>query len=303
MSRACIRTRRRCEAPDRKSQPPDIIEKLIEKGYTLLGKVICKDRETLTLCYLKMQNKYGQKVFVYLDCAQPTIGDQEEVYDRQEGMSLPSIVKNRALTCSMEVNGVSFECGPDILCMLRVDGLENVKEETFLHMDDTKKCAVDALNKKGVLLSYPVVKYSEIMSQPEEVLNKTYKVTKKLREDNYRCALQDLALLQKEITRLCCAFNCFNTARETLSQKLSATLSLLEQYNVEYMKLPDCGKGNENHNKVIANIAKRYDIMEDFIRGIKMVANHAECVSVVSKNIEDINLLLQKNIQTMDCVL
>jgi hypothetical protein len=302
-----MRSRRRIEcAPEPKQN--DVFEQLAELGYTLLGKVICREEETFTLCYLKMQNKYGQKVFVYLDGCRPYLSSMEgeEMYDRQEGIDVPGFLKSRALTCSgIDVHGVSFECQPGIICMLRIDGSDSscVKEETFFHFDGAKKCTVDMLNKKGALLSYPVVTLSAILAKPDDVLNNTYKVTKRLREENYNCAMQALGTLQKAIERLCCAFNAFNVKKDEFAQKMNVSLSRLEQFNVGYIQLErsaaTCGEISEKHKQVICAIAKEYDLLEEFIRNIKIVAAECEHVDGAAERIEKMTASCEKSTESI----
>jgi hypothetical protein len=242
--------------------------------------------------YIKAINKKGQKVFILVDVAGYTTARASDMtlIEAHNATIVPYSLKTGAYNCAgTEVCGVAFECGADSVCVL-ARGYEDLtpKETNFVFVEQpsTSTASIDV---EGTIMTYPVIRLSEIRANPCLVLENTDKVTRRLRNAAYISLLEELATAQQTITKLNEAFVHFNCVRESNALKLNKTLTQLEEWNDEYMAHPPCtDAGKDKYRRLQYNLAQRNEGIATLLRSMKKVADKRLEIEALIKDINEI---------------
>jgi len=217
-------------------------KELLLAGYAPISKIVVNngsgDKKTQ---YIKAINKKGQQVSIYVDVNGyiTARADDLTLIESHKASVVPYSIKTGAYNCAnKDVCGVAFECGTDSVCVLS-RGVNDLtpKEANFVYVEQPTTAAV-SLETEGSIMSYPVIRLSEIRANPNLVLNNTDIVTRRLRNATYTSELQSLAAAEQYVNKLNLAFNRFNRLRENSAEQLNRTLTTLEQWNEYYLQNP-----------------------------------------------------------------
>jgi hypothetical protein len=199
-------------------------------------------------------------------------------------------LKTGAYNCAgKDVCGVAFECGSDAVCVLsRGSNDLTPKEANFVFVEQAAPAAA-TLESEGSIMTYPVIRLSEIRANPDLVLINTDIVTRRLRNTAYTSELQELVTLRQSIDELNMSFNRFNLMREDAARKLNQTLSQLEQWNDQYIANPPTSDvGKDRYRRLQFNLASRNEGIATLLRSMKKVADLHVNIDVITKEINDI---------------
>ncbi len=251
----------------------DIENELSELGYTVINKIV-----TQKLQFLKAINKKGQKVYIYIDISDCSVKHNEIIITETNTKSLSYSIKNGAYNCAgTDVIGIVFEYGTNSICtIMRRDNELSFNETNYVfnHKDHSHN-----LSFEGCVITYPIIKFSELKVNPDMVLYNTDVVTRRLRnsEDSYE--RQELAntdcALEKLNEALCMfKFTCNNSTENLLStiQQLKSR----EDYQ-DYELRNDLIKSNDNIIKLICimkKVASKRKEMEKITSEIEQLTNY-----------------------------
>lgn len=283
-----------------------IENELLNAGYAPLSKIVIRtDNGDKRTQYIKAINKKGQKVFVLLDVNGYTTARSTDLtlIEAHSANIVPYSLKTGAYECAgKDVCGVAFECGSDAVCVL-ARGANDLtpKEANFVFVEQKAPAAAATIESEGSIMSYPVIRLSEIRANPDLVLANTDVVTRRLRNNTYAAELQELALAQQSINKLNAAFVRFEAIRENSARKLNQTLTQLEQWNNVYMANPPMtDEAKDRYRKLQYNLAQRNEGIANLLRFMKKVADKRIDIDAITKEINDISDFSEKEFANVE---
>lgn len=266
---------------------------LLNAGYAPLSKIVIRtDSGDKRTQYIKAINKKGQKVFILVDVHGFTTARATDLtlIEAHNASIVPYSLKTGAYNCAgKDVCGVAFECGSDAVCVLS-RGQQDLtpKEANFVFVEQHAPSAA-TIETEGTIMTYPVIRLSEIRANPALVLANTDIVTRRLRNTAYTSELQELAQMQQSINKLSVSFIEFNKMREDAAIKLNKTLSQLEQWNDVYINAPPISdEAKDRYRKLQYNLVQRNEGIATLLRAIKKVSDKRMEIELISKEINDI---------------
>lgn len=278
---------------------------LLNLGYAPLSKIVIQtDAGDKRTQYIKALNKNGQKVFIMVDVHGYTTARASDLtlIEAHNASIVPYSLKTGAFNCAgKDVCGVAFECGSDAVCVLSrgADDLKP-KEANFVFVEQHAPAAA-TIEVEGSIMTYPVVRLSEIRANPDLVLSNTDVVTRRLRNEAYKALLGELVGAQHSINKLNEAFVRFNCAREDHAGKLNHTLTILEKWNREYLKCPPTtDDGKDRYRKLQYNLSQRNEGIATLLRSIKKVADKRAEIDALTREINDITDFCVREFATVE---
>ena len=266
---------------------------LLNAGYAPLSKIVIRaDTGDKRTQYIKAINKKGQKVFILIDVNGYTTARSTDLtlIEAHNASIVPYSLKTGAYECAgKDVCGVAFECGSDAVCVLSRGSQDlTPKEANFVFVEQHAPAAA-SIESEGTIMTYPVIRLSEIRANPGLVLANTDIVTRRLRNSSYTAELQELAAAQRSINRLNEAFVRFNGLREDSAGKLNRTLTQLERWNDIYMANPPLtDDAKDRYRRLQYNLAQRNEGISTLLRAMTKVAEKRLEIDVIAKEINDI---------------
>lgn len=278
---------------------------LLNAGYAPLSKVVIRtDSGDKRAQYIKAINKKGQKVFILVDVNGYTTARSTDLtlIEAQNASIVPYSLKTGAYNCAgKDVCGVAFECGSDAVCVL-ARGSQDLtpKEANFVFVEQSAPSAA-SVEVEGTIMTYPVIRLSEIRANPSLVLANTDIVTRRLRNTAYTAELQELASAQQSINKLNASFVEFNKMREDVAVKLNKTLTQLEQWNDIYIANPPASdEAKDRYRKLQFNLAQRNEGIATLLRSIKKVSDKRMEIDAITKEINDLTEFCRKEFANVE---
>lgn len=278
---------------------------LLNAGYAPLSKIVIRtDSGDKRTQYIKAINKKGQKVFILIDVNGYTTARSTDLtlIEAHSASIVPYSLKTGAYECAgKDVCGVAFECGSDSVCVLSRGAQDlSPKEANFVFVEQPAPAAA-TLETEGSIMTYPVIRLTEIRANPALVLANTDIVTRRLRNSTYSAELQELAAAQQSINKLNAAFIRFNHLREDAASKLNRTLTQLEQWNDVYMaNPPTTDEAKDRYRRLQYNLAQRNDGIATLLRSMKKVSDKRLEIDVITKEINDITDYAEKEFANVE---
>lgn len=285
-----------------------IENELLNVGYTPLSKIVVRSSngEKRTQ-YIKAVNRKGQKVYILIDVNGYTTAKASDLtfVESQTVTLVPYSLKVGAYECAgTNVCGVAFECGADAVCVISRGSQDlNPKEASYIFVE-RQTPSINTIESKGAITSYPVIRLTEIRSNPPLVLQNTDVVTRRLRNTAYTAQIEELANTQKSIDKLNQAFTRFNSIRETTAPKLTHTLRTLEQYNDGYLVNPPLtDELKDRYRRLQFNLAQRNDNIVTLLQIMKRVDDNRAEIDVITREINELSDIAEKELSNVDLVL
>ncbi len=265
---------------------------LVNNGYVPLSKIVVKDEGINKTQYIKALNKNGQKVFIMIDVEGYNSARTTDLtlVEANNASIIPFSLKMGAMTCAeKDVCGVAFECGADAVCVVARQGDDlTPKETSFIYVEPASPPSTAIMVSEGSIMTYPVVKLSEIRANNALVLQNIDIATRNLRNTSYQSVLADLLAAQESLMNLNIAFSNFNAAREMYAKKIKETLDELEGYNREYiLNPPITDDSKEAYRQLQFNLAKRNDGISYLLTASKRVADHKKVIDNITTDINN----------------
>jgi hypothetical protein len=270
-----------------------IENELLNNGYTPLSKIVVRaesgDKRTQ---YIKAINKKGQKVYILIDTNGYTTTQSCDItFVEVHGANIvPYSLKTGAYNCAgRDVCGVAFERGSDAICILSRSPQDlTPKETTFFFVEQHTPTDVGIESEENIM-TYPVIRFSEIRTNPSLMLANTDLVTRRLRNSSYTAELKELSNMQQSIDKLNTAFVRFNQMCENAARNLNRTLSQLEQWNDIYMSNPpSTDETKDRYRKLQYNLIQRNEGILTLLRSMGKVTDKRAEIDAITREINDI---------------
>lgn len=278
-----------------------IDRELLNNSYIPTNKIVVQtDNGEKRTQYIKAINKNGQNVFIFIDINGYTTSKPNDLTLVKTSIhnNIPHSLKTGATNCiGNDVTGIAFECN-DYVCVITRDGLD-FKEENYCYMQYEDENMLG-----GVVVCYPVVKMSEIKTNPDLILTNTDKTTRRLRNASYTAELQDLELTSQAIIKLNNSFVTFDKIKEESLNKLTGSLNQLEKWNGMYLtKPPVTDDTKDKYKRLQYNLAKRNEGIDNLLKCMRKVSELRFDIEEIAKDIEDISEFCVTEFQNMDQVI
>ena len=304
-----------------KETPEEGIEhQLARLGYIVTAKILINGSDSGTdhrserpvgteARFLEAINPRGQKVFIELDTEGFVAISPSDLtlIEGKHATVIPYSVKVGALECAqMNICGVAFVCANGLCTLQRemaVGSGPNIYETNFIY---TERVAIkDGTAKLGDRITpYPIVRLSEIVDSPEEMVRSVDTVTKRIRDTAYAGCKSDLMKTDDAITNLRKNFLAFKDAQEVASKRLTTSFEELEKVYKQYEAYPPkTDEDIQNYRLLISNMKKRHELAVDLQYMCQQVSRAYSEISRLSKHYEEALNTLKKEFAGVEYVI
>lgn len=248
--------------------------KLANCGFQVCSRILVSSDSTSTKShfeapYIEAINPLGQRIFIFLDNPEPVSPEPtDSIMIRSPSNNLiPHSVKIGAFDgIGLDVSGVALVCQNSICTLLRDDN--GPVENNFTPIDKKDVPISDSENP----IAYPIVRLSEILTQPDLVTFLTDRATRRLRNVTYENCKHELESTRETLSQLVNAFNQFNQLQANITLKLHSTIKMLEDFTRQYWNLsPNIPP--DKYDKVISNLRKRHEYAIDLLSLCQIVSS------------------------------
>lgn len=284
-------------------QGTSVEQKLVSSGFTPVDKVVVQEADgTLSAKYIKVATKSGQSALVELD--QPgyvaTSPQDLNVVEVQEATLVPYSTKNGTITSlGQEISGVAFVCEDNVCVVSRTE--EVTPKETLFVVAEKANDKTATLDNSPV--AYPIVRLSEIVASPEAVASSIEEAATQLRSKAYEAALEELKKAKESTKELSQGLNDFDRVQEDALRDLRRSIDDLKKVLAKYNN-PLLIEGNrEKYDKLLFNLRRRYEMLEELIQNIEGVAAKRHRLARITRKILDRAAFLREEFKHVGAVL
>jgi len=268
----------------------DIEKSLLEKGYVPIDKILTKKGDTIICEYIKAIDKVGHVVYIQLDCdGHVNIKPNEMVMAEQISASVvPYSVKIGTYeAANNDLYGVGFECDNEI-CMI------NRKDESLAPSETVFSLTSGAQYDHGILqnhpIPYPIVKYSEIMSEPSIIADSIKNNHARMRNVSFGQCMKEVDKMKKQAQELIKEIEKFDEIHKYVSNTLSNTICQLENIHDMYENYPPKTEvESQKLRRVRFNLRKRHDLTNDHITLCNSIAARGDKLKNLKEELREIN--------------
>jgi hypothetical protein len=282
----------------------NIENELYSLGYSVISKIVTKDNNgNKNVQFLKTINKRGQKVFVYVDVPGYSSVHSEDIVIIENGTSTLSYsIKNGAYNCvSTDVNGVAFEYGSNSICTI----IRNASDLKFNEINYVFHSTIHKthLEYDGCVITYPIIRFSELRQNTDIILSNTDKVVRRLRNAEDAYERNELTIMLCSLNKLNETIEDFNQSINTSTNKLVTTLKHSEDLNNIYLKenmfCNDIDK--DDYIKNLNVLIKSNDSIVKLICIMKKAAEKKKEIDKIASEMDDIISFLDKEFADYGC--
>ena len=272
----------------------DVEEKLQDKDYIILEKIITKDSNNDKKAeYLKVANQKGQILFVKNDIKDGIIGiDSNDLtmIKSSQASVIPASSKTGASEAVKGIaDGAALECS-DGLCFLSTDNNDfGLRETVFLYSEEEAP-------KAGVLgkepMAYPIVSLSEIIVNNNQVLKNVDQATARLMVKPAIICQESLNKMGDSIKALVKSYNEFNVKQREISDHLRESIRVLGEYYDEYDVRKTKGVLTnkvdiEKFEKTKETLRRRNQMLPTLFKQCQSIAQYQDEIDRIQKSISD----------------
>jgi len=263
----------------------DVQKELIDMGYAPISEIVITKEGAMEAKYIKVLNKYCQPVYVELDTEGVIAIEKGTVVhvERQEATETPYDIQVEALECAgKDICGVAFECEGGICTLMKEEEITTTpRKTTFIRAEREKEASANMAEDD---IAYPVMKFSEIKSNPQVATEIQNKATMRLRNQSYDNLVQEIEDMAQLINALVIEFNAFNDMRDNLSAGVHERLVNLERLKNSYLMTPPVNEAEQEEYQVV---------LKDLCRQNRIVINILQCGMKLVKEKEFLQKLVQ----------
>lgn len=240
----------------KKVNQSDLEQELNSRGFVLTERIVIQDEKgQSSIQYVKVITNRGQRAFVELNSngvLQPNKNQDIVMSQIDKPSIVPFSVKNGSLELASTITqGVAFEC-QDEICFLHKNE-ELVPVETVF-TSNSPITQVGTVNS----ISYPIVRMSEILVNPGQVIENIYQVSKRLKSENRRQCREKTVETNEGFGQLSKEYSRMIITYEFALEILKNNINFIEKYRQQR---------NENvDERIITDLSTRYDKMDDLIK-------------------------------------
>ena len=252
--------------------------------------------------YIKAVNANGQKVYIMVDVTGVLPTKRNLVMIPLTGPArVHHSTKLNAYDCvKNSVAGVAFEVGVDGLStIVRDSETLEPREANYALIDQTQE-----LENKGIVMTYPIVRMSEIRTNPQLVLENTNEAFSCLRltttdshSEAIRQSFEDLKALSE-------AWVYFNEIRYKVAGTLIRDIDQLQNWNnIFNERTVTSDTERDKVNGIQRNLAIRNERFEDISRLTRRVINRTAEIQAIAADISAITAAIEWNNRDLGTIL
>jgi hypothetical protein len=287
-----------------------LYDELLKLGYIVLSRISPSNSNSQQSSnpnsskYLKTYNPYGETVFILLEeCDYPSCVLNESSTVTETGIP----VKLTYAQCNnLDICGVAFECDSNV-CVLKRNS-ENplmFNEANFVQSSvshpasSSMQDGINFLRINNDSQAYPIVKLSDLRSNPEAVLKSADQSFKRMRNlsynyisESYTTALNEVNIGANELSKEIFSFDKLSkSASISLIKDIGELEHMVQDYHVIENQSEDMKR---KYKIVVANLFKRHQLMDLYIKYMtKFIKKHGELKLFVDE-MKDTNKLLSE---------
>jgi hypothetical protein len=280
-----------------------IEKELMMDGYVPLAKLVVKEGENKNGYFIKAINKLGQYVYISLDTEGFIATNPKDLTMVKSDIAntIPYSVKMSALECAgLNVCGLAFEC-ENGLCSLSTDVKTNKPvEESFIYTEDRSERT--GLISSG-LISYPIIKMSEIRADRDLVLKLTNESINRIRNSSYINVENKCVATKNSLLNLVGSFDNFINTKDVLFNKLRDSLEILGKISRDFhLKPPTTDEARKRYNTLLYNLRRRNDLFVTLLETINHISEESSHFNKCTSDINEITLSLKQNFEGVDSI-
>ena len=255
-------------------------------GYVTIKRIAARDDGEPTIHYVKAINKNGEKVYIMVDLdkvfeAQPS--DHLMKFDTLSGQ-LPLSVKNGAIKASsLETIGVAIECEHGDLTIV-------YREPNKIHPIEIHYYNHEFEYSENCILSFPVVRLSEIYIDNDTVLNNSSIVTGRLRNNIHDILIEDINEFGEQLNELSAAFMNFHELHTKICNQINDNFEYYRDLNTYYNQVDPIDQAEqEQHQEAYEEVVNRNNGVNFLLTTLNQVASKRHLIEECTRDIELIN--------------
>lgn len=271
---------------------PDIEAILFDRGFVPTDRIVTQDEQGRPVVkYIKVITNRGHRAFIDPDTEGliKPMETQKIMRQVETVSSIPYSIKNGSLECASNIAcGIAYEC-QDEVCVLRKDDL-TPKEVVF--STEPVVTRVGSVN----YISYPIVKLSDIMAEPEQVLEDVAEVSQRLQVEERSKCLEDTVKTNKSFGQMANKYNEMVSRYQLAFEILRGNISLLKDFQQK------TSSDNSRTKLILLNLSRRYDLQNDLFKMCDRLNHIQNNFDQLSSEISEINELLKQSYNNLDQV-
>ena len=242
-----------------------VSDELRRYGYEPMAQIIVQDKSIATaprLKYVKAINRLGQYVFIAIDTSgYMSVRTRDLTLIKETtGSLVPFSVKNGSLGCVGNDCGVALECDSSDLCVLTRDSQDMTVREVGLTLVEKQPETAAVVRDGNSVISYPVVKLSDIRANPEQVLINSDIATARLRNLAYEALTEKRVDEWNAVAELVRVFKDFMDEEDSFRVNLENDLRLLRELNDTYLAIPSMSEAHRAKFDIVRNNLSRRNL-------------------------------------------
>ena len=243
----------------------NIEKELLLLGYMPTEKVFVKCNDGSEECpYIKAFNRNMHPVYIEIDVAGfVPMEEGDPLTESSNDVNIvPYSIKMSELECaSLDTCGIALECKKGVCILKRNDKMHPTEKNYIVKTNDGELKDRSSIMENNVI-SYPIIKLSEIRYSPEQAIQTANDMTARIRKRAYKNTMNDFSKITDEINLLNANIKALAAMRDQYEEKLQQTIEYLEGLNDTFYK-DDAGilKNEENTRKkeqIQRNLVIRY---------------------------------------------
>ncbi len=242
---------------------PRIEQQLKSRGFKTTDKIIITDNKQDRVKYVKVYTVRGETSLVELDVSDFVTIDQTSdrlFYPTNEARNIPYSAKSGIISCTDNNScHIAFECNND-MCVLQQSNNNLDSTETTFRTSNRPITDSGSTN----VISYPIVKMSDIIDHPDDVFVKISEITNNIININIDQCRQTTEDLEKSLQRLVFTYSSMSSRLNLIFGQLVATINQLQQYQQSYLNRELTSPiERETYAKINFNLKKRHDMLTE----------------------------------------
>jgi len=275
-------------------QDKDVEQTLLDSGFIPTEKLLTRDDFGIVTChFIKTRDKLGHASYVEIDTDYSdgmgfvkVSADEPVMTVSSEASVIPYSMKVGTFEANQDLYGVGFECDNSVCMLKRKDPSLAPSETIFSYSTGPESSGI----MKDHPIPFPIVKMSEIISNPAEVQRSIQQSHQRMRNVAFNKCHKDVQDLKQRIKELEKEVVEFDKISSEVSNVLSCTINNLETFHGQYEDLNElCDKDKQKLKTIRFNLQKRHDLVNDHVNLCKAVKERSDKIAELTQELRDIN--------------
>lgn len=253
-----------------------------------LEKVVLDDNH-LSVKYIKAITINGIPILIELDIEALIAVNPDDMNVKESNsidIPLPGFLDVNKL--GMDIDGLAIECSNGICTMTRDANLQPVSRNLSLQKPySTASKSLSKLMNDGFEL-YPIIRFSDLRSNPDIALQNVEQQSKKIRNDLYNKSNESLKETQIHLLKLNQTYNDAVKIIPAKAKELSDTISQLQKFASDYQKSGITEKNMSKYTAVIKNIQERNSLVSELLAIISKLANTGRNITNATNELQNV---------------